>query len=248
MKYWMLVLTFVAGCSQSGQLAINDPQLSDAEIELARAKLTYLTVLESDKDQDEPATDCACGGTRRSGDGLGPCECIASGKPCKCSTKCGNNVGEHDPPEEKPDVFQLLCVTGDPQDSTQSDRFHCTLCERWSRNQRPSLEAAGWTFGDDPDADARMINFRDFKSKFGEDITSLPVFAVTKNGELITRSILKGYHTGQAVADHVNAFRLGKELASNTSRSESTPKRLVTRYVKQCHNGKCSMVKVTSWE
>ena len=46
MKYWMLVLAFVAGCSQSGQLAINDPQLSDAEIELARAKLTYLTVLE----------------------------------------------------------------------------------------------------------------------------------------------------------------------------------------------------------
>jgi len=247
MKRVMLLLLAVlaSGCVQSGGSLGSIPVLAEQDVLTAQARLTYLCCSQDDSspetnDDDKPMpAKCSCGGSGRSGDGIGPCECIANGRQCKCDPKCGSTNREAEP--ERIPIAKLLVVSGDSPLDRRPDQFVCDYCERWWAIERPKLEKSGWTFGPGDGTHAEKITFREFKERFGLEAGSLPAFWVTVDGELQPDSLIIGYTSADQISNHVNAYR----NAQNRKTQLSTV-RIITQFEKLTPTGKLTMENIGS--
>lgn len=244
----LLLAVMVSGCVQPGGNSLGSiPVLAEQEVLNAQARFVYLCCSQDDgsseTDEDDTPTpaNCPCGGTGRSGDGIGPCECRANGGPCNCDPKCGSvNQEEPQAAVQAPQV-KLIIVSGDPVESQRVDKFVCGYCERWWAVERPKLESSGWKFGPDADAHGEKITFREFNERFKIHAGNLPAFWVTVDGQLQPDSMLIGYTSAEDIANHVNGYR-----TQATSTSGRSTVRVITRFNQITPTGTVTLEKIGS--
>jgi len=217
----LLIATLFAGCVQSGGAIGPVPILAEQDVLNGQARLIYLCCVQdgnsTDTDTDDSTTPsiCSCGGTGRSGDGIGPCECVANGGECKHNPRCGSQRRNSDSfgstePQEEPEVqrdpvVMLLVITGEPGE--------CPACIIWGQKEKPILHQSGWKNGEHYEE----LTYSEFFKRFNVELESVPSFMVTIDGKLQTDSLLRGYKAADVVADHVNSYRTGHK--QKTSRS-----------------------------
>lgn len=215
----LLIATIVAGCVQSGGAIGPVPILAEQDVLNGQARLVYLCCVQDGNSTDTDTDDstmpsiCSCGGTGRSGDGIGPCECVAKGGDCKHNPRCGSqrrngdSFGSTEPQEDHQSdpIVMLLVIKGDPGT--------CPPCIRWDQKEKPILEQSGWKAGEH----FEEMTYQEFADRFNTSAVSVPSFMVTIDGVLQQDSLIVGYTAADKIADHVNSYRTGHK--QKTSRS-----------------------------
>lgn len=125
-----------------------------------------------------PHTECGCEGTKRSGDGLGPCPCVASGGECKCRRK--GSLPPSVAPLELPKV-------------RRQDTRVMVFTAKWCgpcQSQKAMLAKMGWSMGGGPDNQIQVVDIDEDKALARRyAVTSLPTLVGIVNGREARRHV-----------------------------------------------------------
>lgn len=96
--------------------------------------------------------ECGCEGTKRSGDGLGPCPCIANGGVCRCP------VRRLDPPVPKMhEAVPVALKKWRSRGVLYTDRKLCKWCITMDKETLPQLVTDGWLVGKGPEQHLQVV-------------------------------------------------------------------------------------------
>lgn len=192
MKQAALMTALIVGC-----VATTTPQPSDEHHARAFVAGQFAFHEQSSEPQPEPEpqTHCEiCRGTKRSGDGLGPCPC---GDNCQCQRKV-----EPVPPKETKPIWHLVKV----------EASWCGPCVQWDAEKWPELKANGFVEGKDlirVDSDANPAFVRE------HNIRGLPAFLLMSGGQEVARH--EGYMSHRDLKAMIAKVPVGLGVAMSSA-------------------------------